>query len=365
MIVSYDLRYASDHFPGVGTVTYWLLVESLRVAPADSRFVVFWNPALPNRRFDLDPIRRSPRVEWVEAPELTHDIAGQWRLGRELRRLRPSVHFSPFYLMPVAAGCPVVLMVHDVIPLRLPETHPVAGRWAFRLALWAAKGARGIVTVSEFSRDEIRALTGIGRVAVTRPGSAPARAGDARPPRVPDAPFALVVGINKPHKNLDGIAAAWARLGPHPPLHLVGAGPEDRRYPGLASHASRHGAQSVHALGPVSEDELAWLYWHATLLLLPSTYEGFGLPLAESFAYGIPAIVSDIRALREIGDGVAVFVPAQDPDAWAREVLALSSDPTRLEALGRAAHARAADLTYRRTAEAVWAELVKAAGSSA
>jgi len=364
MVVSYDLRYASDHFPGVGTYAFRLLEELLAI-PSETRFTVIWNPRLPNDRFDLGSIRRHARVTWVEREGLTLDLAGQWRLGRELRRLRPSLHYSPFYLMPLSGGCPVILTLHDVLPLRHPDTHSRRARLAFRLAVWGAEHARRIVTMSEFSRDEIRALTGIRRVVVARPGASPVREGGARPIRVPDVPFALVVGINKPHKNLETLAAAWSRLGPDPPLLLVGAGPEDGRYPGLAGLADQHRAAGVLTLGRVSEEDLAWLYRHATLLLFPTTYEGFGSPLAEALAYGTPAVVADIPPLREIGDGAAAFVTPRDPEAWATAVVDLGADEGRRTAMRVASLKRAAALTYGRTAETVLGLLEQVAGSRA
>jgi len=365
MTVSYDLRYASDHYPGVGTYAFRLL-EALLALPSSAHFVVVWNPRLANGRFDLEVIRRHPRVTWVERPGLTLDLPGQWRLGRMLRRLRPSVFFSPFYLVPLSAGdCPLVLTLHDVLPLRHPDTHSRTAGLAFRLAVWGARWARQVVTVSEFSRDEIRALTGIRRLVVARPGASPVREGGTRPPSLPDGPFALVVGINKPHKNLETVAAAWSRLGPEPPLRLVSAGPEDGRYPGLERLAERHRAVGVTALGRVTEDELAWLYRQARLMLFPSTYEGFGSPLAEALAYGTPAAVADIPPLREIGDGAAAFVTPRDPEAWATAVRDLGADEGRRTAMRVASLKRAAELTYARTAETVLGLLEQVAGSRA
>src|SRR5439155_20374032 len=104
---------------------------------------------------------------------------------------------------------------------------------------------------------------------------------------------ALGVADTRPRKTLQVLAAAWGRLGAEPPLALVGAGPVELRYPSLAALAERAGARDVHQLGWVGPGELAWLYRNAELVLFPSLYEGFGFPLVEAFADGVPALASD------------------------------------------------------------------------
>jgi alpha-1,3-rhamnosyl/mannosyltransferase len=112
----------------------------------------------------------------------------------------------------------------------------------------------------------------------------------------------------------------------------------------------------------VGEAELEWLYGHATVVLFPSLYEGFGFPLAEAFARGIPAIAADIPTLREIGEGAAEFVPAEDPGAWAATVAALAAEPARRDALRDAGRVRARALDYRTTAANTLALLREAVG---
>jgi glycosyltransferase involved in cell wall biosynthesis len=353
MTITYDLRYASDHFPGVGTYAYWLL-RSLLAKPDGERFQVLWDPTTRTTRFDLDPIRSDPRVTWVERPLPALGVASSFGVGRLLRRLRPDVYFSPFYLRPVAPGCPCVLVLHDVQPLRSGGSGGPVGRMLFRLALRQTVRADRVVTDSEFSRSEILAVTGLapGRVTVVRPGVPRDSAFPTmrRPASLPDGSFALAVGINKPHKNLQTLAVAWESLGRDAPLRLVHAGPKDPRHPALAGAP---GGAPVLALGRVDEEELAWLYRHATLLLFPSLYEGFGFPLLEAMASGLPALVADIAPLRELGGEAAMYLPPQDPAAWAAAVKALTADEGERTRLAMAGRARAADFQYSRTAAEV------------
>lgn len=366
MIVAYDLRFASDHFAGIGTHAHALL-ESLLELPGDERYVVLWNPAWRNTRFDLDRVRANPRVEWVERDYHPIRPWGAVQVGAWLRRLKPAVYLCPFSLRPFAPGCPDVLTVFDVAPLRVKHSASAFLHLLYLLSLRRAVTARYIVTASEFSRREIVALTSARpeRVRATLLGVAPGARADA--PRRPEAlaaeRYALVVGDNRPRKNLDLLVRAWAAMGEAPALPLVGVGPVDPRFPSLPDLAARAGARAVTHLGWLEPAELAWLYAHAEIVLMPSLYEGFGLPIVEAFTAGVPVLASDIPVFHEVGAQAAAFAPPGDPAAWTRELVRITGDAVTRERMRQAGLARAAELTYRRTAEATLAVLREAAGS--
>src|SRR6266850_1451584 len=263
MTVAYDLRYAADHFTGIGTHAYCLL-EALLTLPGPERYSVLWNPGLSSSRFDLESLRRHPRVEWIERPLAPLGLSALWKVGRLLREIRPAVYFSPFYFVPVNPGCPCVLTLHDVWPLRLPGGLKFWPRTLYQLSLARAAHARFVVTASEFSKREIEELSALEpeqlRVVPLGIPSSRARLSPRRPTALPDGAFALVVGINKPHKNLVTLAAAWNRFEDTPPLRLVAAGPEDPRHPALAQLVGRRAVGGVTSLGRMGEDELEWLY---------------------------------------------------------------------------------------------------------
>jgi glycosyltransferase involved in cell wall biosynthesis len=362
--IAYDLRYADGHFTGIGTHAYALL-ESLLDLPGDERYLVLWNPNVRRPRYGLDRIASHPRVTWTEKPFHPMHPIGTVQVGAWLRRIRPAVYYSPFYLLPVAAACPCVLTIHDVWPLRMPEGFSWPRLMLFRASLAVARRARFIVTSSEFSRNEITQLVPMPRdqVRSIRLGVPPRPEPllPSRPKQLSERPYALVVGDNRLRKNLVTLARTWARMSPEPPLDLISAGPNDPRYPTLAELAAREGARHVSSLGWVSEEELEWLYGHAEIMLFPSLYEGFGFPLVEAFERGQPIVASDLPPLREIGEGVARFADPHSPDRWADEVLRLARAPeevVRLRALGRE---RALELSYRATAEATLALLREAA----
>lgn len=366
--VAYDLRFAADHFPGIGTHAFCLL-EGLLALPGDERYIVLWNPRLRQTRFDLRPIREHPRVTWVEkswAPVAPHLLP---QLGRWLGRVRPDLYFSPFYLLPVGAPCPCVLTLHDVWPLRLPGGLPFMRRMFYQLMIaWSAR-ARLVVTSSQFSKSEIAELSAVSeaQVRVVPLGVPPERGHlePRRPASLPRDPFALIVGVNKPHKNLPMVARAWALLGDRPPLQLVCAGPIDPRHPRFDELAREAGAKQVSVLGRVEEDELAWLYSHATVVLFPTRYEGFGFPLVEAFRHGAAAIASDIPTLRETGDGAAHFCDPDSPTEWAAAIERVARDPAWRAELQDKGLERVRNFTYERCARETLAVMREALTSEA
>jgi len=366
-VVAYDLRYACDHFPGIGTHAF-LLLQSLLELSGGERYLVLWNPRLRNSRFAFERLRHDPRVTWVEREYAPLGIGGLLGTGRWLRSSGATVYLSPFHLMPFGGGKPCVVTIHDVRPLRRSAGIGWWHRQLIRLSLLGARRAQTVIAISDFSRSEIQRVLALrnGQVQTVRHGirNRPRLDEECRPPGAPDGDFALVVGDNRPHKNLALLADVWARLDSRAALHLVSAGPMDRRYPDLGTLASRVGARGVSSLGWLSGPELEWLYRRARMLLLPSLYEGFGAPMVEAFAHGVPVLAADIPALREIGGEVPSFLNPRQADDWAAGILSLLAEPERQERMRRAGLAGDGMPSYRETAEATL-EIVRAAGRSA
>ncbi len=352
MDLAYDLRYATDHFPGIGTHAR-ALAAALLDREGFASVTLLWDPRARNTRFDFEPLRRHARVRWldVDVPAMGPHTARE--TGRLLNRLRADAFLSPFWLRPEGTDVPCVLTLHDVLPLARPRTMSWPRRMAYRWAMGRAAGAAAVLTSSRFSRDEILRLTPIPaeRLHVLPLGVSAAETTPVRPAGLPDGRFALTVAANRPHKGLATLATVWREFSEHAPMSWVVAGADS---PGAGSFAEMaRGLPAVHALGQVPPEGLEWLYRHATLVLLPSHYEGFGLPMLEAAVRGAAIVASDIPALRETGEGVARFVPAGDAGEWARAIRELAADePARLR-LAAAGPARAAEYDYSRCAARV------------
>ncbi len=166
----------------------------------------------------------------------------------------------------------------------------------------------------------------------------------------------LYAGAIEPHKN--AATAIEAIAGAAPGVRLVMAGPwsavRERRLRGLAARVGAEGR--VEWLGVLTPARLAAVRSGALAALVPSRKEGFGLPVLEAMAAGVPVLASDTPALREVGGEAATYLPPGDPAAWAAAISALAEEgaPER-EARARGGRERAASFTWERTAEGLLA----------
>ncbi|HXT22464.1 MAG TPA: glycosyltransferase family 1 protein, partial [Thermoanaerobaculia bacterium] len=162
------------------------------------------------------------------------------------------------------------------------------------------------------------------------------------------------VGTLEPRKNLPLLLEAWrqvSRRSPAPPLVLCGRW---GWHSGDLARAVERGAGEgwlVH-LGYVAPEQLAALYRGARLLALPSLYEGFGLPIVEAFAAGVPVVASDLPVLREVAGEAALFAPPENVDAWAAALARLLADDGLRADLAARGRARAERFDWRRSAAA-------------
>jgi glycosyltransferase involved in cell wall biosynthesis len=278
------------------------------------------------------------------------------------------------YVGPPFAACPVVTVVHDVAFAVYPEFYSRAERlWMPRAIPATMRRAAGVVTVSRFSRDEIRRLYGIpeDRVTVAYNGVDPVFLGNgdaaSATPRV-EPPYFLAVGNLQPRKNLVTLIRAYRTLvarHPHVTERLVVVGQEFYAADAvLAEAADLTRAGRIVFTGYLPDAELVTLLRSATAFAYPSVYEGFGLPAVEAMAMGVPTLVSDVPVMREVTGDAAVRLPPTDPHAWAEALAGVAADGERRADLARRGRARAADFTWERAARQVLASL-EAASSRA
>jgi glycosyltransferase involved in cell wall biosynthesis len=296
--------------------------------------------AAVTRRPDLVP----PGVEPVELPAHRQELRMAWSLPRLLRRLRPALaHFQ--HALPFRCPCPAVVTVHDLSFERDATLMSAWDRLMFRTQVpRAVRLARRVLAVSERTKRDVVELYGIDerKVVVTPNGVDPAFAPGADGRR----DYLLFVGAIQPRKDPLAAADAADAVG----LPLVVAGPV--KDASLATELERRGARM---LGYVEKDELAELYRGAAAVVLPSRFEGFGLPVLEAMACGTPVVGTNEPALVEVANGAAVLVPREQLADGVRTALA---ERERLVAAGLArARLFSWAETARRTAD-VYRELL-------
>jgi glycosyltransferase involved in cell wall biosynthesis len=248
---------------------------------------------------------------------------------------------------------PLVVTVHDVAALRYPELHPARHVFKQQVLLAALDRASVIVTVSHATADDLAHLG----IEDERLVVAPLGVTLLPKPELP-APdenigrgYLLAVGETSPRKRYSVLLRALARLGGD--VRLVIAGPPARDEIRLQSLVAALGVSPrVTRLGLVSDAALAGLYSGALALCFPSVAEGFGLPVLEAMAAGLPVLASDIPATRELAGNAALYVSGDEEQAWADAIESVISDAPLRARLAEAGRQRAAEFTWQRTATA-------------
>ncbi len=320
------------------------------------RWAVELSERLPGLRPGAYVVARPPRALAYQAGQAWEQTA----LPAIARRRGARLILNPANLAPLAWPANVVV-IHDAVALTHPEWFaPAYVAWHRRALPTIARRATRVITVSEFSRGEIAATTGVDpRSIAVVPGGADERFSPAVDPAPARAalgltrPYALTVAGEGARKNLVVLAAAARALAAHG-IDLVAAG--SRR----AHHGSAPGVEGVRTLGYVDDALLPALYAGARAFVLPSLHEGFGLPCVEAMAAGVPVVAADRGALPETCGDAALLVEPQRPDLVAEALVAACTDEataTRLRAAGRE---RAATFTWAATAQRVDAVLADA-----
>ena len=308
------------------------------------------------------------------------------RLTNAVRRAGLDVFFSPtvYGYFPLPPGLPAVIAVHDAIPEQFPElTLPAwRDRLFWRAKVWIAlRQARLILTVSDHAARDIARLMAVPRERIRvalegvsdayRPSESDGdiRAAAARVGLSVDARWLMYVGGFGPHKHVDLLVQAHARVAerhPSPPLALVLAGADaDGFHEHVAAIRDAIRACGTERLvrftGYLPDEELRQLHSGAVALVLPSASEGFGLPAVEAARCGTPVVATTASPLPHVLAGGGLFVAPGDLEALTRAVERLLTDERQRRAMGAVALERAQALSWPRSARVALDALEEAA----
>ncbi|HEX2162607.1 MAG TPA: glycosyltransferase family 1 protein [Thermoanaerobaculia bacterium] len=354
-----DARKIEDF--GIGTYVR-NLVAQLAEIDRENRYVLLSRTAAKDFPLDLP---ENFRVLQERSP--VYSIRELAALSWRLFRLRVDLYHATHYVLPAAVPCPVVATIHDVIHLLYPEFLPnrLAFFYAQRMIRRTLSRGDRIIAVSKNTKADLARYFQVdsGKVQVVYNG-----VDDQFRRRLPaedvdrwlrqleiERPYLLFVGNpTKPHKNLDNVIQAFARARQRRPFdaRLVCVGHRGPATFKLEQRAEQLGiGAEVRMLGHVANEALPALYQGATLFLYPTLYEGFGLPVVEAMASGLPVITSENSALKEIAEGHAHLVDPLDVDSIAGAIVQCMSDPEHRASLARLGLRRAEAFQWRRTAE--------------
>ncbi|HXN01623.1 MAG TPA: glycosyltransferase family 1 protein [Candidatus Dormibacteraeota bacterium] len=282
------------------------------------------------------------------------------------------IHF-PHYNLPLIKPVHFVVTVHDLFPFQFPEIHsgPLPRVVNQMLMRNAVRRAERIITPSAATALAVKQSfpASAGRV-LSIPEAADDRFQATRNAEGEAAwqvrlrirpPYVFYLGQWKAYKNLPMLLEAFKMVRQtHPKAQLVIAG-DDPRHPEVRQAAAGLPEGSVVLPGRLPESAVPDLYRGAAVVVLPSKAEGFGLPVIEAMACGVPVICSDLPVLRELADGVAMFCDPNDPAAFARAIAQILDAPstTRARQLGIE---RAKSFTWERSARQTVAAYESALG---
>lgn len=309
--------------------------------------------------------KRNWRVERVGAGSRPARLAWeQMRLPGALRRLGIDVLHSTHHTLPLAgAGCRRVVTIHDVTFLRLPQRYPPTRRLYMQtLTRLSAKAADKIIVPSRAVRDDVLRLlrAPASKLAVVyeaagaafAPGDREAAGAVARRYSV-EPPYVLSVGSLEPGKNRARLFRAMRQLRDEGvDCRLLVVGQRAWSYEGELALIDELGLRDrIVFAGYVAPADLPALYRAATVFVFPSLYEGFGLPLIEAMACGVPALTSNVSATAEVAGDAALLVDPLSVDEIREGVRTLLTDAELRQELSQRGLARAAQFSWRRAAD--------------
>ncbi len=376
LTIGFDVSQTGPRRAGCGTMAA-ATIEALSRLDGDHRYLLyasfgdhFWEPLGPQATLELE----HPRFERALVLDSPAQAEALWQLpGEELERALGCpdvVHANNFYCPTNLRRARLVYTLHDLGFLVDPRWTGEENRQACYDGVWnASLCADAVVAVSRVSRDHFLATFPHypeGRVAVARLGCRfPARSGvePSLDERFGAGRFFLHVGSPEPRKNQQRLFRAYRRYAARvtDPLPLVWAGgaTADAVPSRLSGGCPRPmglpsaGPGSIVSLGYVDDASLLGLYQTCRAVLLPSLWEGFGLPVIEAMSQGAAVLASDRGVLREVAGDGAWFVDPLDERSIERGLERLASDGELCARLRREGPPRARQFTWQRTAEAV------------
>lgn len=334
---------------GVGGTEIYLrhLLDALAAVDPENQYVLYTNretgselgPRAPNFLVHEMPVRAQNRPARI--------LFEQFRLP--LRRDGIDVLLNPGFTMPLAAPCPSVTVFHDLQHLRHPEYFRWFDRpaWQFLLGAAARRSTR-LIAVSHATAADLKLFYGK-EASVVHHGVDP-RFLEMK--RQDPAPFLLCVSTLHPHKNLARLVEAFAGFrAKRPEFRLVIPGMRGFFTEQLERRIAELGlANAVELLGWIPREELMRLYERAWAFVYPSTFEGFGMPVLEAMAAGIPVACSAIPPLEEVAGGSVLLFPPADTDSLVEALERITGDAGLRAKLAIEGRERAREFTWERAA---------------
>lgn len=369
MKIAVNARFLlAERLEGIGWYTYHLLSRLTRAHP-EHEFIFFFD-----RPYDPRFVFERNVTPLVLRPPARHPLLWYWWFEHSVRRALAAcgadVFFSPDGFLSLRARTPTVLVVHDLAFEHFrAQFGPLQGPYCRTFTPKFVRQARAVIAVSEFTKRDLIDSYAVepGKIAVI-----PCAAGPAfRPLPAPEqeavraevaagAPFFLHVGAIQPRKNVANLLRAFDQFkdASESPTKLLLMGRLAWRFGDVQrAHAAMRHRDDVVFLGYRPLAELARIMASALALVSVSLYEGFGLPVLEAMASGVPVIASRQAALAEVAGDAALLVDPLRPESIAVAMRRVQTDAALREDLVRRGEERAQLFDWDRSAAALWRQV--------
>ncbi|HCF94912.1 MAG TPA: hypothetical protein DEW46_07610 [Verrucomicrobia bacterium] len=376
-MVVLDARWIFPEISGIGAYTIALLrAWSAQTAGPIRLRAIFDRAEVMRRTLETCQLAGHPWIETELVPYSPFSWRSQIQLPRLLRAWDTALFHAPNYLIPLLGRTPIVATIHDLIPLKFPHFTPKARKTRILplyrgLMRQVARRCSAILTDSETSAEDIRSMLlpqrsqasvhpihcGVDRRFLEAPAPTP----PASPPY-----RLLYVGRSDPYKNIIGLVRTLEILRRDFALdvHLTLVSRPDPRYPEAGTLMEHLGLTPyVTWTGPLSDHALLDAYRSHHCLLHLSRYEGFGLPVLEAMACGLPVVSSHAGSLAEVIGDAAPTVAPDDIEEAAHKVHAILTQPELAARQAQEGRKRAELFRWEKTAAAtlaVYRELIDA-----
>jgi glycosyltransferase involved in cell wall biosynthesis len=371
MLIGIDYTAAAHQRAGIGRYTREL-ISALLMLESAHRYVIF---AAAGGLDDRGAGDWKAEIQREGVQFRTLPFSDEWvaRLWHRLRLPIPvevitgslDVFYSPdFVLPPTRRATRTLLTVHDLSFMHYPETFvPPLRRYLERVVPRSIARADRVLADSAHTRSDIISLFDAppDKVQVLYSGVHPRFCPEPEPGEqerlrdrygIDDRPYILSVGTLQPRKNYVRLIRAFTNpkletLKPETTL-LIGGG-RGWLYQDIFAEAEKHGDR-VRLLGFVDDADLPALYRNGALFAFPSLYEGFGLPVLEAMACGMPVVCSDASSLPEVAGGAALLVDPLDTDALTQALARVLEDAELRREMVARGFAQAARFTWEQAA---------------
>lgn len=369
MRIAINTRFLLKHkMEGFGWFTYEVCQRMVRDHPEHEFLFYFDRPY--DERFIFGP----NVTPYIIYPPARHPILYRiWfdaSIRTALAKHRPDVFFSPDGFLSLTSRVPQVPVIHDLNFEHHPEQLRARDRFYFRKYFPKfARKAQHIITVSEYSKQDILSTYGVNedKVTVCYNGASedfhPLSDEERRETRnrlFKGRPYFIFVGALHPRKNVEGLFRSYDafRESTDTDTGLLIVGEKLWNHDGSEqAYESMRFKDSVHFSGHLPSEDLVLAVGAARALVFPSFFEGFGIPLVEAMRAGTPILSSDRSSLPEVGGDAALYFDPEDMMAMTRAMIQIDSNKELRAELRAIGLNRGQNFSWDRTANGVWSVL--------